>query len=121
MADQSAARPKWIPVYDDRKFETLDKEHTTKWSSIIFSDGPAVDKDVFVTKLTEMDFAPPLGGPYMSASAASIEDTTAAATLFDILACGKEKLTKHRMSTRLKEVSEGEEGVTWAMFERALI
>jgi hypothetical protein len=121
MADQSAARPKWIPVYDDRKFETLDKEHTTKWSSIIFSEGPAVDKDTFVTKLTEMDFAPPLGGPYMSASAASIEDTTAAATLFDILAGDKEKLTKHRMSTRLKEVSEGEEGVTWAMFERALI
>jgi len=40
MADQSAARPKWIPIYENRHFESQGKEHTTKWSSEIFDDGP---------------------------------------------------------------------------------
>merc|ERR1719273_83292 len=38
MADQTAARPKWIPVYDNRVFESVDKEHTTKWSTEIFTN-----------------------------------------------------------------------------------
>lgn len=121
MADQSSARPKWIPAYPERKFETLDKEHTTKWSSTIYSEGLLnVDKETFVAKLTEMDFVPPLGGPYMSKSAGGIEDSTACAALFDLLAGDKQKLTQHRMSTRLKEIANGEEGVTWAMFENAM-
>ena len=120
MADQSSSRPKWIPTYEQRNFESMGKEHTTKWSSSIFSEGPAVDKETFVSNVVGMDFAPPLGGPYVSASAGSIEDESLAASLFDILAGEKEVLTKHRMSTRLKELAEGEEGVTWAMFERAI-
>ena len=40
MADQSAARAKWIPVYEERKFESQGKEHTSKWSAEIFADGP---------------------------------------------------------------------------------
>ncbi|KAL7547313.1 hypothetical protein ACHAWF_010634 [Thalassiosira exigua] len=120
MADQSSARPKWIPCYDRREFESMGKEHTTKWSSEIFVDGPAVTKEDFVERLTGMDFAPPLGGPYVSASAAGIEDESAAATLFDLLAGEKEKLTRHRMGKEMKALADGEEGLTWTMFSAAM-
>lgn len=40
MADQSASRPKWIPIYEERKFESQGKEHTSKWSTEIFKNGP---------------------------------------------------------------------------------
>eukprot|EP00578_Thalassiosira_sp_NH16_P023597 CAMPEP_0181102502 /NCGR_PEP_ID=MMETSP1071-20121207/14355_1 /TAXON_ID=35127 /ORGANISM="Thalassiosira sp., Strain NH16" /LENGTH=227 /DNA_ID=CAMNT_0023185491 /DNA_START=101 /DNA_END=784 /DNA_ORIENTATION=+ len=120
MADQSSARPKWIPCYDKREFESMGKEHTTKWSSEIFVDGPAVTKGEFVERVIGMGFAPPLGGPYMAASAAAIEDESAAATLFDVLAGEKEKLTRHRMGKEMKVLSNGEEGLTWAMFSEAL-
>mmetsp|Transcript_4134 Transcript_4134/g.9185 ORF Transcript_4134/g.9185 Transcript_4134/m.9185 type:complete len:224 (+) Transcript_4134:300-971(+) len=120
MADQSSARPKWIPCYDERIFETQGKEHTTKWSTELFTEGPAVTKDQFVERLVNMDFAPPLGGPYLAASAAAIEDESAAATLFDILAGEKEKLTKFRMGKEMKVLSNGEEGLTWAMFSAAM-
>ena len=39
MADQSSSRPKWIPVYEHREFQS-GKEHTTKWSNEIFVNGP---------------------------------------------------------------------------------
>ncbi len=120
MADQSSARPKWIPCYDERKFEVQNKEHTTKWSTEIFTEGPAVTKEQFVERVINMDFAPPLGGPYMAASAAGIEDESAAAALFDVLAGEKEKLTRHRMGKEMKVLSNGEEGLTWAMFSAAL-
>lgn len=120
MADQSSARPKWIPCYDQRVFETQGKEHTTKWSSEIFPDAPVVTKDEFVERVLGMAFAPPLGGPYMAASAAAIEDDSAAATLFDVLAGEKEKLTRHRMGKEMKVLSNGEEGITWAMFSAAM-
>ena len=42
MADQSASRPKWIPVYEHLKFEGSGKEHVSKWSTEIFSDGPGM-------------------------------------------------------------------------------
>ena len=120
MADQSASRPKWIAAYDERKFESQGKEHTTAWSTTIFTDGPAVEKERFVEALVGMKFTPPLGGPYMSASAAGIEDTSTVEKLWDLLAEDKEKLTKHRMKTQLKEkFAKGEEGVTWAMFQAA--
>lgn len=119
MADQSSSRPKWIPAYDHREFQS-GKEHTTKWSTEIFTEGPAVTKDQFVERVIGMTFAPPLGGPYLAASAAVIEDETAAANLFDVLAGEKEKLTKHRMSTRMKELAGGEEGFTWNHFSSAL-
>lgn len=120
LADQSAARPKWIPSYETRSANG--KEHTTKWSLEIFKQGErtAVDKQEFVQALCELDYAPPLGGPYVGASAATIEDTVAAECLFDVLANGKEKLTKHRMSTRLKELADGEEGLIWTGFQKAL-
>lgn len=63
-----------------------------------------------------MEFVPPLGGPYMSKSAAGIEDASTCEMLFDILADGKDKLTKHRMGTRIKEIAGGEEGLIWSNF-----
>jgi hypothetical protein len=120
MADQSSARPKWIPCYDHRDFQSQGKEHTTKWSSEIFVDVPVVTKEEFVERVISMVFAPPLGGPYLAASAAAIEDESAAATLFDVLAGEKEKLTKNRMGKEMKVLANGEEGLTWAMFSAAL-
>lgn len=120
MADQSSSRPKWIPAYEHRSFQSSGKEHTTKWSTEIFTDGPAVTKEQFVERVINMQFAPPLGGPYLAASSAAIEDETAAATLFDVLAGGKEKLTRHRMSTQMKDLAGGEEGFTWNQFSAAL-
>ena len=119
MADQSAARPKWIPSYETR--EANGKDHTTKWSSELFQNGPAVTKEEFVQALSALDYAPPLGGPYVGASAAAVEDTHAAECLFDsLVAEGKDKLTKHRMSVRLKELADGEEGLNWNGFQKAL-
>eukprot|EP00563_Minutocellus_polymorphus_P020393 CAMPEP_0197729516 /NCGR_PEP_ID=MMETSP1434-20131217/30818_1 /TAXON_ID=265543 /ORGANISM="Minutocellus polymorphus, Strain CCMP3303" /LENGTH=125 /DNA_ID=CAMNT_0043316171 /DNA_START=46 /DNA_END=423 /DNA_ORIENTATION=- len=122
MADQSAARPKWIPVYEHRAFESQGKEHTSKWSTEIFSEGPAVSKEEFVAKVTnELAYAPSLGGPYLSASGAAIDDDTLVGKLFDLLAGDKEKLTKHRMSTRMKEIAGiEEEALTWPTFLSAL-
>ena len=71
-------------------------------------------------KIKQMEFVPPLGGPYLAASAAAIEEDTAAAALFDVLAGEKEKLTRHRMGTQMKLLANGEEGITWAMFSAAL-
>ena len=116
MADQSSSRPKWIPSYEERRFESSGKEHTSKWSTEIFTDGPAVTKDEFVSRVLNMEFVPPLGGPYMSKSSAGINDLAAAEALFDILGDGKEKLTKHRMGTKIKELAGGEEGLVWSNF-----
>lgn len=120
MADQSASRPKWIPVYEERSFMALDKEHKSKWSTEIFINGPAVTKKEFVEALMDMAYAPPLGGPFVGATAGQIVDTTAADVLFDLLANGKEKLSRHKMSVRLKEFSKGEQGLTWPSFSAAL-
>lgn len=59
MADQSAARPKWIPVYEERNFAGQNKEHKTKWSTEIFSEGPSVTKEEFVQALAGLQYAPP--------------------------------------------------------------
>ena len=120
MADQSAARPKWIPSYEERAFETSGKQHTSAWGKEVFSSGPNVIKEEFVERVKEMKFNPPLGGPYMSASAAGIEDDSALEMFFDVLAGEKEKLTKHRMSTRIKEIANGNEGLIWSDFMSAL-
>lgn len=56
----------------------------------------------------------------MGANAAQIEDTTAAEKLFDILAGGKEKLARFKMSVQLKELAGGEQGVTWKDFAAAM-
>jgi len=115
MADQSAARPKWIPAYE-RRVAGAGNEHNTKWSVQIFAQSPVVNQDEFVTAVHSLEYVPPLGGPYVSASAAYLEDTTAAKRLFHILADGKDKLTKHRMGVRLKQLAGGEEGLTWPNF-----
>ncbi len=82
-------------------------------------DRPAVTKEEFVDALTtKLEYSPPLGGPYVSKSAAKLENSEGASLVFDLLAGDKEKLTKHRMSTRLRELSDGEEGITWASFQR---
>uniref|UniRef100_A0A7S1UTP4 Uncharacterized protein n=1 Tax=Grammatophora oceanica TaxID=210454 RepID=A0A7S1UTP4_9STRA len=128
MADQSSSRPKWIPVYDERKFETLDKEHTTKWSTELFVDGPALTKEEFCSRLPEMTFAPPLGGPYLSASVGKSlggeaeEEVAAVEAMWDLFIgdSGKEKLTKFRMSKRLRELANGEEGLTWNGFSKCV-
>lgn len=122
MADQSAARPKWIPSYDERKFASASagKEHVSNWSKGIFSTGPNVTKEEFVERVKEMSFAPPLGGPYVSASSAGIEDDYVLEKLFDLLAGEKEKLTKHRMGKSIKELGNGSEGLVWSDFIVAL-
>ena len=123
MADQSAARPKWIPVYEERVFSGQGKEHTAKWKSEIFADNATVvTKKEFVEAVLGLDFATPLGGPFVSKSAGKMEDTETAVAdcLFDILAAGKDKLTRHRMSLGLKDLSGGEAGITWASFSAAL-
>jgi len=120
MADQSAARPKWIPCYESRSANDKE-EHCTKWSTQLFVNGPAVTKEEFVERLAQqLDYAPPLGGPYVGASAAGMEDPTAAEYFFDVLADGKSKLTKHKMSVRLQQLAEGEEGLIWPAFQRAM-
>lgn len=119
MADQSAARPKWIPSYTDRAANG--NQHSTKWSTEIFSEGPAVDKEAFVERVASLEYAPPLGGPYVGASAATIEDASAVEHLFDLLVAeGKDVLTKHRMSLRLQELADGEQGLNWSKFQTAI-
>lgn len=120
MADQSASRPKWIPVYASKNFAGQNKEHIAKWKTGIFNTALFVTKEEFVESLLELDFATPLGGPFVSKSAGALDDTTAASYLFDILSEGKEKLTRHKMSLRLKELSENSEGLTWPNFSAAL-
>ncbi|KAL7570135.1 hypothetical protein ACA910_019976 [Epithemia clementina (nom. ined.)] len=118
MSDQSAARPKWIPNYISRSANN--KEHTTKWSTELFEGGPALSQDAFVKKLQQMSYAPTLGGPYLAASAAAIENEVAAKALFHVLSEGKDVLTKSKMSVRIKQLAGGEEGLTWAMFQKAM-
>ncbi|CAJ1936583.1 unnamed protein product [Cylindrotheca closterium] len=120
MADQSAARPKWIPVYEERNFSGQNKEHKTKWSTEIFSEGPSVTKEEFVKALSEMQYAPPLGGPFVGATAGQIEDSAAAEKLFDMLAGEKDKLARFKMSVQLKELAKGEQGLTWKDFAAAM-
>eukprot|EP00537_Pseudo-nitzschia_pungens_P002367 CAMPEP_0172371840 /NCGR_PEP_ID=MMETSP1060-20121228/45089_1 /TAXON_ID=37318 /ORGANISM="Pseudo-nitzschia pungens, Strain cf. cingulata" /LENGTH=225 /DNA_ID=CAMNT_0013097597 /DNA_START=73 /DNA_END=750 /DNA_ORIENTATION=+ len=124
MADQSASRPKWIPIYEERVFEGQGKEHTSKWRTGIFeeSGSTVVTKDEFIAAVLGLEFATPLGGPFVSKSAGKLKETetTVAGCLFDVLANGKDKLTRHRMSLSLKDLSGGEAGVTWAMFSAAM-
>jgi hypothetical protein len=120
MADQSSSRPKWIPSYSTRKFDSLNKEHTTMWSEQIFTNGPAVGKDEFVERLIGMKFTPPLGGPYLSASSGGITETELVEKVWDLFAGNKEKLTKFRMETRIKELAGGNEGLVWSDFMDAL-
>ena len=54
------------------------------------------------------------------ASSATVESDSAAQVLFDAFADGKEKLTKIQISKRLKQLSDGEEGMTWPKFQSAL-
>ena len=124
MADQSAARPKWIPCYEERlqgEGENV-KQHVSKWSSI-FEEGPSVNKSEFIERVLALDYAPTLGGPYTAASQASIADTSVIATLFDILSkqdgsSEEEKpLTKFYMAKRMKEIAgDDQESLTWQSF-----
>lgn len=127
MADQSAARPKWIPCYEERKFANLNKEHVSKWSTEIFTDGPCVTKEQFVERVVDLEFLPTLGGPYTTKTKAGIEDTVVVEALFDLLVNSREKvddddlgkemkLTRFKMGKRMKELAEGQQGLTWQMF-----
>jgi hypothetical protein len=119
MADQSASRPKWIPHYESRT--TNNREHVTKWSASLFVGAASISKKDFSERLISLEYSPPLGGPYLSASMAAVEDLTTVHRLFDIVAQGKEEISKRRMSIRLKQLSDGEEGMTWQSFERIMI
>jgi hypothetical protein len=119
MADQSSARPKWIPAYRHRSGAN-GRDHTSIWSAELFTNRPSVSKVEFVETIQGLSYAPPLGGPYVSASAATVHDTVALEAFFDVLANGKQNLTINRMSARLKQLADGEEGLTWAGFQRAL-
>jgi hypothetical protein len=122
MADQSSARPKWIPSYEARA--NTDREHATKWSTTFFADSPMISEMDFIQQMQALEYTPPLGGPHVSASAAqlnSVDDEAAIKFLFQILAApNKERLSKFRVGQRLKEMAGGEEGVTWKSFAAAL-
>ncbi|KAG7355150.1 hypothetical protein IV203_004506 [Nitzschia inconspicua] len=124
MADQRSSRPKWIPVYEERVFAGQNKEHIAKWKTGIFGDGensrPSVSKEEFVSALINLEYVPPLGGPFVAASGGTLEDTTVAEHLFDLLSNGKEKLSRHKMSLQLKQMADGEQGLTWPSFQSAL-
>ena len=72
--------------------------------------------------LTSIPYAPPLGGPYVGVSASSIEDNTLSEKLFDVMIGDntKDKLTRHRMHLSLKSLTDGENGMTWPTFLKAL-
>ncbi len=117
MAEQSSSRPKWIVAYDHRSFPSSGKEHVSKWSIDLFiNDTPVITKEEFVQRLSQAKYNPPLGGPFVSASVAQSIDETLCHRLFDILAQGKDKITKHKMGVRIKQLAHGEEGLTWNEF-----
>jgi hypothetical protein len=140
MAEQSSSRPKWIPTYVTRN--TNSREHQSKWSQQLFPDSdcntkvdsttikskatsPTITKDKFVSTIIAMDYSPPLGGPYVGASAASldesiIDDKSALECLFNLLSKNQDKVSKTRISVRLKQLSNGEEGLTWPAFSKAM-
>jgi hypothetical protein len=124
MADQRSSRPKWIPVYEERVFSGQGKEHTAKWKAGIFGEGedckPSVSKEEFVEALVNLEYVPPLGGPFVAASGGTLEDTAIAEHLFDLLAEGKDRLSRYKMSLGLKEMANGEQGLTWPSFSAAL-
>jgi hypothetical protein len=122
MPDQSASRPKWIPVYTKKWFKGQGKRQNAKWNTEIFgdSDETSVSKEEFSKAVLELDFATPLGGPFVSKSAGKTEDPTVAECVFDILADGKETLTRSEMADGLRKLSSGEEGLTWPAFSEAL-
>ena len=132
MADQSAARPKWIPSYVRRSING--KEHVTQWSSQLFADTDgSLDEFTFCTRLAALDYLPTLGGPYLAASAASLDaDAPVSVALFRALTAEKDEdadsatkdkprtLSKSRLSIRWKQWAQGEEGLTWKQFAAAL-
>jgi hypothetical protein len=124
MADQRSSRPKWIPVYEERVFSGQNKEHIAKWKSGIFGEGedskPSVSKEEFVEALVNLEYVPPLGGPFVAASAGNLEDVGIVEHLFDLLANGKDKLSRYKMSLALKEMAKGEQGLTWPSFAELL-
>mmetsp|Transcript_117 Transcript_117/g.261 ORF Transcript_117/g.261 Transcript_117/m.261 type:complete len:229 (-) Transcript_117:317-1003(-) len=120
MDEQSAEHPTWIPSYIIR-YADEETEHESKWSSKLFSDMRlTLSKEQFVQYLTQLDYAPPLGGPYVESSAADITETAAAEALFDVIAKGKEKMSRQKMSVRIKQLSGGEDNMTWTKFQAAL-
>jgi len=133
MDEQYADRPTWIPHYVLR-FLGDEKEHETKWGNELFSDMRlALTKERFVDILTtKLEYATPAvavgnamgdddGMPlWMEAFDAGITDTATAENFFDIMAEGKEKLSRNRMGVRIRELSGGEDGMTWDHFSVAL-
>jgi hypothetical protein len=119
MADQSASRPKWIPHYESRT--TNNREHITKWSACLFLDATSISKEEFSERLISLEYSPPLGGPYISASMAAIDDLTTVHKFFNKISEGKQEISKRKMSIRLKQLAEGEEGMTWQSFEAIMI
>lgn len=121
MADQSASRPKWVPSYEERSFSGQNKAHVSKWKNGIFGEASSVTKEAFVDSVSRLEFATPLGGPFVSKSAGAIlDDTSATEFLFDVLSEGKDVISSRTMSKRLKDLSDGSEGLTWPNFSAAL-
>lgn len=114
MADQSAARPKWIPVYVSRTI--AGKDHKTKWSTEVWQDDDILDQATFVERVLALDYLPTLGGPYLAASAAVIEDKTAVAMLFQVMSQGEAGLSIEDAQRRWSELAKGQQGINWAAF-----
>jgi hypothetical protein len=121
MADQSSARPKWIPAYSAREGAN-GKKHETKWSVELFGKNEGLTQDDFAKRLVALDYAAPLGGPSVAASAADVHDTKLAEALFVILAGSQDGvLVKKVFSKQIKVLAQGDEGLTWAGFQSALL
>jgi hypothetical protein len=143
MAEQTAARVKWIPTYDARA--TAVTVHRTKWSTSLFLPGigtadtnqeqnkqkkensndetaAVLSKEQFLDRVQALDYAPPLGGPYVGASAATFESIAALERFYQILTKNESRpLTIQSMKRQLQKMAGGEEGITWAVFERVLL
>lgn len=131
MDEQFADRPTWIPHYVLR-FLGDEKEHETKWGNKLFSDMRlTLTKERFVDILTtKLEYATPAAVSstlysddmplLMEALDVEITDTATAEAFFDVMAEGKEKLSRNRMGVRIRELSGGEDGMTWTHFSVAL-
>jgi len=78
----------------------------------------ALTTEEFVEQVSALTYVPPLGGPFCSAKDGKEIINNTISRFFDILVReGSEKLTKHRMATRMKELAGEDEGINWKKFE----
>ena len=119
LAEQSAARPKWVCSYAKRDFTS--KEHSSKWSSI-FEHDAALTQAEFIDRVEALEYAEPLGPPFVSKKAAlEIDHAVIAQFWSSITTPTEETLSRRRMAFRLKQLCGEEEGLTWSTFQQKIV